>query len=110
MTDSADIIDIEEAHLSEDEVLYTFQSNYRPVTVLVQSKSASNLREGTVNPSLGVITTTEFRERVSSEGRREMWINSNSEIFMPLQFTSMDLHQYVPSRVHYYELLVPSTN
>ncbi len=73
VTDSADIIDIEEAHLSEDEVLYTFQSNYRPVTVLVQSKSAGNLREGTVNPSLGVITTTEFRERVSSEGRREMW-------------------------------------
>ncbi len=73
VTNSAEIIDIEEAHSSDDEVLYTFQSNYRPVTVLVESKSAGNLREGTVNSSLGGVTTTDFRERVSSEGRREMW-------------------------------------
>ncbi len=58
----------DEVHSSDDEVLYTFQNNYRPVTVLVQSKSASNIQEGSVNHSIKENT---FRERISSEGKRE---------------------------------------
>ncbi len=64
---SSERTDADEAHSSDDEVLYTFQNNYRPVTVLVQSKSASNIQDGSANCLAGANTSLAFRERISSE-------------------------------------------
>ena len=64
-------VDSESHSSDEDEVLYTFQNNLRPVTVLVRSKSSHGLQE---EEGEGPNGSTQFtKERRGSEGKKEVW-------------------------------------